>query len=82
MKNDEFTPFYAVWTKPSSQESRRPIRRTFDNLADAQAACEQMAKKHPSRKFFVMQAVERVVFDPLAEARPTLQKTTLQGDSA
>lgn len=66
--NDEFTTFFAVWTKPVRGEgSWRPMRRTWDNYEDAEVACRQMAEKHPGKKFFVMQAVSRAVIHEPAD---------------
>lgn len=62
-RNDEFKPFWAVWTKPvRGQGSMRPMKKTWPSFEEADQAAEQMARKHAGVKFFVMQAVSRAHF--------------------
>lgn len=48
--------FWLVWTKSGPY----PPRKTFATLAAAQEAARSMAAKFPDKRWFVVQAVERL----------------------
>ena len=63
MKNDEFKTFYFVWTtpRPGHPGSYRPVRKTFDTREKALAVARHMSRRNGGKKFFVMEAIERVI---------------------
>lgn len=61
-KNDQFSPFYSVWTRPRDDDqcTQTPVKKTYTDMARAVAVAQKMAEKAPGRKFFVLTALLRV----------------------
>lgn len=77
--NDEFTQFYAVWTKPinTHPNSRAPLRRTFDSKQTAQQALVDMSTRIPGKKFFLFKAVARAKDGVIVDLSTTNRKEKL-----
>lgn len=62
MKNDEFHPFWFVWTAPKRgfPGSYRPVRKTFSTREKAEEVAIQMSQRNKGKKFFVAEAIKRV----------------------
>jgi hypothetical protein len=58
--------FWMVWTK----HGKRPPRYAHSTYQSAEAEVERLARKHPGRKFFILEAVSKRHF-PALVSTPT-----------